>query len=437
MDLNATPVLASLYDDAKTHLPFWDKDVDVAPNTPRLKYSAVRKRFPDAPANAIAMWIADMNIPPPLAVINALKKNINEEYGYQECSISEAVCEWHSQHVLDIANESSLLPEHIVDVASVISFIDLALQTFCCEGDKVMFLSPTYEPLRNVISLNKLMPIPVPLSNEEDQSTGNKGNASLETIDTELLDSTAKAFILCHPNNPTGTVLSSENQAELIAFCELNDILLIVDEVHGDFGFLPYVQPSGIPLFGAARGMLCSPNVIHVGSASKTFNLASVPGASYAIIPDKARRETIKRNLNAKHLYASNLSKVALNAAYKLGEKWLEKVRAAIAFNRYLVDTFFSYHKLEWDYTMGAAGYFLWISLTSNREKLRPQSGRASNGREYDCETQHDSIERGVIGSDGVAFGKPGYIRLNLACHPETIELALNRLCFSNFNHSK
>jgi cystathionine beta-lyase len=189
------------------------------------------------------------------------------------------------------------------------------------------------------------------------------------------------------------------------------------------------VAPSSVPLFGAAKGLLCSPILIHINSASKTFNLASVPGASYAIVADDAKREALRRALNRRHLYASHLSKLALICAYKASRKWLEQVLAAIEFNRNFVNAFFYHHKLKATYTMGAAGYFLWLSISSITPQLEGND-TSSNGFTRTVSTFDDCVKNGVIGSDGNAFGSPGFIRLNLACSPETIERALNRICF-------
>jgi len=428
MDINATPVLEAYRKEADRYSSLWDSDELGKQSASRLKYAGVRKRFPQAPSDAIAMWIADMNIRPPDEVIAFLQQHIVTEYGYQYCDIGQAVADWHSQQKVQLSSQhtSAVLPEHVVDAVSTIGAIDTVLRTFCSKGDKVMHLLPGYPPLQDIIESNELQPISIKLP----MSGNEAGNTShIETIDIALLDTDAKAFLLCHPNNPTGTVLGSENQAEIIRFCERHNILLIVDAVHSDFGFLPHVAPSSVPLFGAARGLLCSPILIHINSASKTFNLASVPGASYAIVADDAKREALRRALYRRHLYASHLSKLALICAYKASRKWLEQVLAAIEFNRNFVNAFFYHHKLKATYTMGAAGYFLWLSISSITPQLKGND-TSSTGFTRTVSTFNDCVKNGVIGSDGSAFGNPGFIRLNLACSPETIERALNRICF-------
>ena len=105
-----------------------------------------------------------------------------------------------------------------------------------------------------------------------------------------------------------------------------NDILIITDEVHSEFAFNSSNEPTLIPMFGAevsnkSKGRQESlnggnihthqlPRIIHINSVSKAFNLASIPGASYAVIKDKTIRETFAQAINSRHLNASNLGKL-------------------------------------------------------------------------------------------------------------------------------
>ena len=83
------------------------------------------------------------------------------------------------------------------------------------------------------------------------------------------------------------------------------------------------------------------------------------------------------------------------------------------------------YHGLHPDYTLGQAGYFLWLNLESK------------DASRYNCTSAARSfqacLDRGVMGTDGQPFGAQGFIRLNLACHPRVIEQALDRIFFNRF----
>ncbi|WP_394224178.1 aminotransferase class I/II-fold pyridoxal phosphate-dependent enzyme [Alteromonas gracilis] len=456
----------------------------------RLKYSAIFRRFQGASSsqatvvkheqNPIAMWIADIDIPPCEHILSVITHNLRTTYGYQSLYIGDAVAQWYERS-LPKNSRFTVEASDIVDVTSVIGAVDVALRTFCRPKQKVMVFTPTYAPLTEAITNNALIPVFIPLKQHTlfeatvpCESASNSASKQLKSVessnarfDMSALDESAAAFVICHPNNPTGTVLSTEEQIAITDFCARHNILLITDEVHSEFAFNTFNEPTLIPLFGVGAlsgnrkderqpGLHSLPRIIHINSVSKAFNLASVPGASYAIIKDKQTREKFREAINARHLYASNVGKVALIAAYEQGSTWLDDVKSALGFNRKLVSRFFEYYGITATYTMGNAGYFLWLDLqsfpsqiptsrlqnavkdklTQRRLSEKPNKQSTSNQSQLDSQqyspvkSVEECIERGVIGNDGAPFGAAHHIRLNLACHPAVIESALQRLCF-------
>ena len=495
--LNHLPVFNALQKEFMLYKEVWQAPAHLKLDQTRLKYSAIFRRFQGASSTQatvihpqqepIPMWIADMDIPPCNDILIAITQNLRSTYGYQSLDIGQAVAK-RFERSAPKSSRFRVECTDVVDVASVIGAVDVALRTFCEPGQKVMVLTPTYSPLTEAIKNNALEPLYIPLvkqhcsvetkfTNEPtmsiDQNTiVQQADAIATTLDVGTLDKTAAAFVICHPNNPTGTVLCAKTQRKIIDFCAHHNILVITDEVHSEFAFNSSNEPSIIPIFGAdtdegqnhsrkndvqiSHGNVSSvenrkeqtndiaaplPRIIHLNSASKAFNLASIPGASYAIIKDKKTRQTFAQAINERHLNASNLSKVALIAAYEKGSVWLDTVKSALSFNRKLVVRFFEYYGIQVDYTMGRAGYFLWLDLSSFPTHLKNTSYKDKTSsseaprllQNYSpVNSVEECIERGVIGNDGAPFGSPHYIRLNLACHPIVIETALQRLCFRN-----
>lgn len=454
----------------------WQTPAQLKLDQSRLKYSAI-SRFEGASSveateksskqEPIPMWIADMDIPPCEDILNAITQNLGTTYGYQSLGIGEAVAKRYNHNILKYS-KSRVVHTDVVDVASVIGAVDVALRTFCEPGQKVMVLTPTYSPLTESIKNNALQPLYLPLLKpqcsvegklpEEPTTNLHKNTLTHDVdensagIDVNALDKTAAAFVLCHPNNPTGTVLNEKEQKTIIDFCAQYNILLITDEVHSEFAFNSSNEPSDIPMFGAQSSVedgideyandiaAALPRIIHINSVSKAFNLASIPGASYAIIKDQITRERFAQAINARHLNASHLGKVALIAAYEKGCAWLDTVKNALSFNRKLVRRFFEHYGIQVKYTMGNAGYFLWLDLSSFSSHVKTVGhwDKHSSRQNYHPPLQYSPVnsvqectERGVIGNDGSPFGSPHHIRLNLACHPIAIETALQRICFN------
>ena len=54
----------------------------------------------------------------------------------------------------------------------------------------------------------------------------------------------AKILLLVSPHNPTGHCVSRTEWNEIVSFCEQHNLILVVDEVFGDYGFSPEVRRS-------------------------------------------------------------------------------------------------------------------------------------------------------------------------------------------------
>ena len=134
--------------------------------------------------------------------------------------------------------------------------------------------------------------------------------------------------------------------------------------------------------------------------------------SSYAIIANDALQAKFAKEIDSCHLEATPVAKVALIAAYEQADDWLALVLKAIAFNRQYAKALMNVLSPTTSFTLGDAGYFLWLNL--NERFLQ--------------NTFLEACRRGVIGVDGASFNAPGYLRLNLACHPSAIKTALLRL---------
>ena len=385
----------------------------------RTKFLSQQTGESTTPVDPLGMGIADMDCPPPGIIGKRLAAALSSHYGYHDIhhATANAVSHWFKpQGTQHRETNSPVSPHSVVGVASVVSAVDVALKTFCQPGDSIMILTPTYGPLKACIALNGMQAHDIAIS------TSSK---AAHSINLNALCENASAMVLCHPNNPTGTVLSEQCQEEIVTFCHQHNILLVTDEVHSEFGFSSPYRPASVPLFGSKSRLRDRCNIIHINSVSKAFNLAAVPGASYAIVPNLDSKQQFAQAIKARHLEASFLSQLALIAAYKDGGAWLNALRHSIDYNRQFVDFYFNYYGLHPDYTLGQAGYFLWLNLESK------------DASRYTCTAAARSfqacLDRGVMGTDGQSFGAPGFIRLNLACHPRVIEQALDRIFFNRF----
>jgi aspartate aminotransferase len=82
--------------------------------------------------------------------------------------------------------------------------------------------------------------------------------------------------LLCNPNNPTGTVYSPEELAEVAAFCRDHGLFLVSDEVYREFVYDGRRTVSALALAGAED------SVVVVDSLSKRYSACGIRLGSLA-----------------------------------------------------------------------------------------------------------------------------------------------------------
>ena len=94
--------------------------------------------------------------------------------------------------------------------------------------DEVIINTPAYGPLYQAVVKNHRKVVESPLILEN-------GSYKIDFahLDSVVTDKT-NMFILCSPHNPVGRVWTREELEEVGAFCKKHDLLLFVDEIHGD-----------------------------------------------------------------------------------------------------------------------------------------------------------------------------------------------------------
>jgi len=95
-------------------------------------------------------------------------------------------------------------------------------------GDAVMVPQPSYPLFEFLAGLNDIRVIPYPLIYDQGWQIDLQG---LE----KSLEARARAILVVHPNNPTGSFVRRRELAELLAFCQERDMALVADEVFLDY----------------------------------------------------------------------------------------------------------------------------------------------------------------------------------------------------------
>ncbi|GHE76089.1 aminotransferase [Streptomyces longispororuber] len=137
-------------------------------------------------------------------------------------------------------------------------------------GDEVIALEPYYDSYAASIALAGGTRVPVTLRPDGDPGTGGAAAGRRFTLDLdELRDAVTprtRLLLLNTPHNPTGTVLSRAELAEIARLAVEHDLLVVTDEV---YEHLVFDAPGHLPL-ATFPGM--RERTVTISSAGKTFS---------------------------------------------------------------------------------------------------------------------------------------------------------------------
>jgi len=171
-------------------------------------------------------------------------------------SAREAVVEYYRERGGNFTAGQILLTASTSEAYSVL------FKTFCDPGDVILTPMPGYPLLDTLAQLEHLECAPYFLQlrreNARKLATDERreGAAFRFVLDTDSLlaaPEKAKILLLVSPHNPTGHCISREEWNAAVRFCEENDMVLVVDEVFGDYGFSEKVSRTWKYVFGVSH----------------------------------------------------------------------------------------------------------------------------------------------------------------------------------------
>ena len=155
-------------------------------------------------------------------------------------SAREAVVEYYRER------GGNFTAGQIILTASTSEAYSVLFKTFCDPGDVILTPMPGYPLLDTLAQLEHLECAPYFLKirreNARKLATDERreGAAFRFVLDSDSLlaaPEKAKILLLVSPHNPTGHCVSREEWNVAVRFCEDNDMILVVDEVFGDYAF--------------------------------------------------------------------------------------------------------------------------------------------------------------------------------------------------------
>ncbi len=347
----------------------------------------------------LPMWVAEMDtrMHPSVkkTVVDALdRSDTGYAFGteYAEAFAVMAASRWGWQ--LSPASQIRRGPD-------VMASILAALLAVTEPDDAVVINPPVYAPFRQVITSYGRRVLEAPLT-----ASGRLDLAAIEEVLTGA--ETPRAYLLCSPHNPTGTVHSEAELASLMELANRSGVQVIADEIHAclvDPG-TTFVPVQRVP--GGERA-------ITVTSAGKAWNLAGFK-AGLTIAGPEATAVLASPAISGQS--TPHLANLAHTAALAHAQEWVDELVTELAANKQLLAAELANRLPEVGYQPMAGTYLAWVDCS----KL----GLASPARTF--------RDRGRVAFSGGSQFAPSHqqwVRINLACSPDLVREAVKRMAAS------
>jgi cysteine-S-conjugate beta-lyase len=344
--------------------------------------------------DVIPLWVADTDFRTAPAVLDALARRVAHGvlgYTTPPHELRAAIVER-----MERLYRWRVDPGWIVFLSGVVPGLHLAARHLVPPGARALIHRPVYHHFRRAMELAPRAFTEIPLVLE----------AGRWVWDRDVLASAvpgSKAFFLCNPQNPGGTVF---RRAELEQLAELTrDLVMVSDEIHCDLILEPGLRH--VPIASLAPEV--SRRTVTLMSANKTFNIPAA-GCAWAIIEDPGLRKAFSAEIAA-HVVGSPsvFGLEATLAALRHGDAWLAAQLDYLRGNRDLVEKTISLPIAHVEAT-----YLAWV----------------------DCAGIDDAaasfLKKGVAVSPGAQFGDPGFIRLNFGTQRARLREALKRIALAS-----
>jgi cystathionine beta-lyase len=284
----------------------------------------------------------------------------------------------------------------------VMNSILAVLEATTAQGDAVVINPPVYPPFRAVVSGYGRRIVEAPLTPD--------GRLDPAAIEAAFAGPDAPtAYLLCSPHNPNGTVHTSAELEAVMALANRHNVQVIVDEIHA-----PLVDPGTqfVPLLTVPGGE----RAISVTSAGKAWNLAAFK-AGLVITGAEATGVLAKLPPLAQGS-SGHFANLAHTTALAECQDWVDELRSELAANKALLAEQLAARLPALSYRPAAGTYLAWVDCSP--------LGLADPATQF--------RERGRVAfSPGTMFAASHaqWVRINLACSPEVVVEAVERMAAS------
>ncbi|WP_200301013.1 MalY/PatB family protein [Streptomyces adelaidensis] len=371
----------------------------------RLSLEQLRRRtsmkWRTYPDDVLPLWVAEMDTPLAEPVARAIVDAValgdtgypaGTDYAEALAGFASGRWGWDGLAV----KRTAIVPDVMLGIVEMLKLVS-------GPGDPVIVNSPVYPPFYQFIQNLGRPVVEAPL--------GPDGRIDFEVLEAafgRVTDGRKRpVHLLCSPHNPTGTLHTAEELAEVARLARSYGVRVVADEIHAPIvasgaTFVPYLS---VP--GAEDGL-------SLMSASKAWNLAGLKAALAVAGPDAAA--DLARLPEEVGHGPSHVGVIAHTAALRHGGDWLDALLAGLDDNRRLLADLLAAHLPAVRCAPAQATYLAWLDCRSLGADGDPATLFLDRGR--------------VALNSGADFGTggAGFVRMNLATSPELITEAVHRM---------
>ena len=287
--------------------------------------------------------------------------------------------------------------------------IDLAIRATCSPGDEVLYHEPCFVSYAPTVRLAHATPVPV------ETCAADEFRLTVAALERKVTSRT-RAILLNFPCNPTGATLSRGDIAEILAFAERHDLVVLADEVYSE---LNYEADDDSPLPSFAGFPEHRGRVVLLNGFSKSWAMTGYR-LGYACGPEDVIDAMMKI-----HQYgimsAPTLSQAAGVEAMDHGDADVQRMKRE--YRRRRDRLFAALDSMGLSTVMPRGAFYIFPDVSST-------------GMDDETFALRLLREHGVACVPGSAFGASGagFVRMSYATSLDKIDLAIERI--GRFLHS-
>ena len=292
-------------------------------------------------------------------------------------------------------------PSEVMATLGASMAIFVAIRAHVGPGDNAVVISPAYAIFSNAVILSGGEPRAVPLARR-----GARFELDVDRV-RRAIDGGTRMLIVNSPSNPTGWVMTVDEQRALCELAERHDLTVLADEVYERLVFGAEIAPS------FARLPPARDRVIVVNSFSKTYNMTG-----WRLGWAQGSERALQLMYQAAEFMTSNPASMIQQAgivALRDGEEYVRNLRTHYAARRaQVVDALSEVPGVSLPDPQGAFYAF-------------PQVEGLTDSAQFAVDLLR---ETGVALAPGAGFGASGegYVRLCFAATEQTLSQALKRV---------